>query len=293
MLSVEFKLSTFDLPLQVEGIANLHYFEFTNEYRTVDDFHDFCELLYVDKGTVTVRAENYSGVLDDNRLIIHRPNEVHSLECNGNIAPNVIIIGFSCDCEALAPLAENPVALTAEQKKMLSEIMQEGMIVYEPPYDLPNTAEMKKRAEYPFGAEQMLKIRMEAFLISLVRGQSRQGVDAGDFCPSGRIADVEQYIRNHYTEKILLDRICFLFGTNKTTLCEMFKNEYGTTILNYVTDLRVREAKRLLRENKLSVTEISERLGFASIHYFCRVFKKTAGDSPKEYIKTIKSRLDL
>lgn len=290
---MKYKLNTFDLPLQVTGIANLHYFEFTNEYRTVDDFHDFCELLYIDKGSVMVRAENFSGLLTDNQLIIHRPNETHSLECNQNIAPNVIIIGFSCSCEALGTLAKHPLTLLPEQKKMLSEIMQEGMTVYAPPYDLPNMPEMNKRPEYPFAAEQMLKIRLEAFLISLIREHPQRAVRANDFSSPGRIADIRQYLQEHYTEKIPLDQICFLFGTNKTTLCQLFKNEYGTTVLNYVNSLRIREAKRLLRENVLSVTEISEQLGFASIHYFCRVFKKSTGDTPKEYIKTIRSRLDL
>lgn len=290
---MKYTLKTFDSPVQVTGIANLHYFEFTNKYRTVDDYHDFCELLYVDKGSVVVHAENFSGPLTDNQLIVHRPNEVHSLECTQGIAPNVIIIGFSCACEALAAVSRCPVTLSAEQKKMLSEVMQEGMAVFAPPYDLPNTPEMNKRTECPFAAEQMLKNRLEAFLIALIREHPQQTVHTDEVYGTSRIADIKQYIHEHYTEKILLDQICFLFGTNKTTLCHVFKNEYETTILHYINDLRIREAKRLLRENELSVTEISEQLGFNSIHYFCRVFKKSTGHSPKEYVKMIRSKLDL
>ena len=290
---MKYTLKTFDNPVEVTGIANLHYFEFTNKYRTVDDFHDFCELLYIDKGSVMVHAENYEGSLSDNQLIVHRPNEVHSLECDENTALNVIIIGFACSCEALATVSRCPVTLSPEQKKMLSEVMQEGMMVFAPPYDLPNTKEMNKRAEIPFAAEQMLKNRLEAFLISLIREHPRQASFADDGEIFGRISDIKQYIHEHFTEKILLDQICFLFSTNKTTLCKEFKNTYGTTVLNYINYLRLKEAKRLLRENKLSVTEISERLGFNSIHYFCRLFKKNTGHSPKEYMKTIRSKLDL
>lgn len=57
--------------------------------------------------------------------------------------------------------------------------------------------------------------------------------------------------------------------------------------------LRIKKAKALLRKNELSVTEISDKLGFSSIHYFCRIFKKMTGNSPKNYIKTIRSRLEI
>lgn len=291
---MDYKLKTFDIPMNVTRIANVHYFEFTNQYHTTKNAHNFCELLYVDKGSITVRSENYSGSLSDNQLMIHRPNETHFLECCNNIAPNVIIIGFECLCPELIPFARFPVTLSVEQKRLLAEIMQEGMNVYAPPYDLPDQTDMKKREDYPFGADQMIKLRLETFLITLVRSQRRQAYASLASFPAGSgVAAVHQYLTEHYSEKIPLSNLCFLFGTNKTTLCKSFKAEYGTTILNYINSLKIREAKALLRENELSITEISEKLGFNSIHYFCRLFKKATGQAPKEYTATIRSKLNL
>ncbi len=291
---MDYNLKSFDMALCVPRIANIHYFEFTNQYHTKGDYHDFCELLYVDNGSVNIHAENFTGVLSDNQLIIHRPNEVHSLACDTDIAPNVIIIGFECNCDALVQFSYAPATLSSEHKNMLAEIMKEAMNVYAPPYDLPNTSDMKKRADYPFGADQMIKLRLETFLITLVRSclEPSSAQSTGIAAVNG-IAAVHQYVTEHYKEKIVLDNLCFLFGTNKTTLCSSFKAEYGTTILNYINDLKIKDAKTLLRENKLSITEISERLGFGSIHYFCRLFKKKTGHSPKEYVKMIRSRLNL
>ena len=291
---MEFKLKDFNIQLEVSKIANIHYFEFTQRYHTTNGSHNFCELLYVDRGSIFVRSENYCGILSDNQLIIHRPNELHSLECDASIAPNVIIIGFECMCDELEPFSKTSITLSPDQKKLLSEIMKEGMSVYAPPYDLPNTLEMKKREEYPFGADQLIKLRLETLLISLIRDVKKLQQSSEDIIDE--ITDIEnihQYICEHYTEKILLDNICFIFGTNKTTLCNSFKKKYNSTVLNYINHLRIKDAKSLLRQNELSVTEISEMLGFNSIHYFCRVFKKTTGQSPKEYIKTIRSKLEL
>ena len=292
--SMQFTLKDFNIQLEVSKIANIHYFEFTNRYHTPNGEHNFCELLYVDRGSIIVRSENYCGVLNDNQLIIHRPNEIHSLECDETVAPNVIIIGFECMSDELEPFSKNPMTLSQDEKRMLSEIMKEGMSVYAPPYDLPNTLEMKKREDYPFGADQLIKLRLETLLISLVRDNKKsQQASENTTDELTEIENIHQYICEHYTEKILLDNICFIFGTNKTTLCSSFKKRYNATILNYINNLRIKDAKALLRKNELSVTQISENLGFNSIHYFCRVFKKTTGQSPKEYIKTIRSKLEL
>lgn len=291
---MDFKLQTFNTPLTVTRIANIHYFEFIKEYHTFNDFHNFCELLYVDKGSISVKSDNYSGILTNNQMIIHRPNEKHSLKCTDNVCPNVIIIGFECECGELKPFSTVPLTLQQSHKKMLSEIMKEGMNVYAPPYDIPNTLEMKKRESYPYGSDQMLKINLEAFLITLVREYHQSTASSeSTMLADSKTADIYSYINEHYTEKITLDDICFLFGTNKTSLCHKFKNEYGITVLNYINKLKINDAKIYIREQNLSVTEISELLGFSSIHYFCRLFKKHTGLSPKEYSKTIKARLNL
>lgn len=291
---MKYKVNPFKLSVNVTGVAYLHYFEFTNEYFTLEDKHDFCEIVYVDKGSIVVHAENYSGELRDNQLIIHRPNEVHSLECIQSTAPSVIIIGFECLSGSISTFSSLPFTLSQEHKKMLSDIMKEGMSYFAPPYDLPNTTEMKVRENVPFAADQLLKLRLEMFLITLVQdriklvnSEDRDGADSHNF------GEIQKYIHEHYTEKISLDNICFLFGTNKTTLCSSFKKQFGTTVLNYVNTLRIKDAKAYLRKKELTVTQISEKLGFNSIHYFCRVFKKTVGQSPKEYMKTIRSKLEI
>lgn len=290
---MKYKLKKFETTLNVTHIANIHYFEFTKEYHTNEDHHDFSELVYVDKGEVQVKSRNFCGILKSGELIIHKPNEEHSLICNDE-APNIIIIGFKCNSEILDTFSTNSYVVTAEHKRMLAEILREGMSVFAPPYDTPNITDMKKREEYPYGADQMIKLRLEMFLITLVRDfVEESSVPSFSAINENSAEDIKRYIDEHYTENIQLDNICFIFGTNKTSLCKNFKNAYGTTILGYINSLKLQEAKRLLRQNKLSVTEISEKLGFTSIHYFCKFFKKTTGNSPVEYSRSIRSKLNL
>jgi AraC-like DNA-binding protein len=183
------------------------------------------------------------------------------------------------------PFSKQPVTLTSEQIRALSRIMQEGMSLYEPPYDVPNTRYMPKRKDYPFGADQLIKIGLEAFLISLVRSLPSSGKPPAATATLGGIQSVHLYITENFRTRITLANLCFLFGMNKTTLCHTFKEAYGMTVLEYINALRIREAKTCLRQGGHSVTELSDMLGFSSVHYFCRLFKQHTGLSPTAYRK--------
>lgn len=279
-----FTLQPSIIEMDVTSIANLQYFEFKDAFHSTQDRHNFCELLYVEKGTLMIYAENYTGKLCENQMIIHLPNELHSLETSSNTAPNVIIVGFECDCEKLTAFSKKPVSLTSEQTKALARIMQEGMNIYEPPYDVPNTGYMPKRAVYPFGADQLIKIGLEAFLINLVRNMQRKADQQNDSVADS-IHSVRQYIDENFRIRITLANLCFLFGMNKTTLCRNFRDTYGITILSYINELRIKEAKAFLSQGERSITEISDSLGFSSVHYFCRLFKQYVHCSPTEYAR--------
>ena len=292
-MHMEFKLKPFNIQLAVSRIANIHYFEFTHNYNTKDDRHAFCELVYVDSGALHIRADNFCGTLAENQMILHGENELHSLACPDDMAPNVIIIGFECKSAALAPFSRRAVTLSEPLKRLLAEIIREGRAVFLPPYDLPNMTDMKKRENYPFGADQLIKVLLETFLIKLVREESEpvpspEDAQGGDALTRG----IVEYVRQNFTEKISLGELAFLFGTNRTTLYKNFRAATGKTVVEYVNGLKIRAAKKMMREGGKSFTEIAELLRFDSIHYFTRVFKKAENMTPSEYIRTIKSRLD-
>lgn len=288
---MEFKLKKFKKSVEVSKIANIHYFEFTREYHTFKDKHAFRELVYVDTGFINVDAENYSGVLKGNQLIIHRANETHSLSCPPNDAPSVIIIGFECNAPELDEFACEPHSLSSEQQSLLTDIIKEGRNVFMPPYDVPNLANMKKRRNCVFGADQMIKLKMETLFIELIRSRESIHEIRSDGICDNLMLEIGKYIDNHFCEKLTLDDLCFLYGLNKTTFCRRFRAAFDDTAVNYINRRRIKEAKRLMREGSRNLTEIAEITGFSSIHYFSRIFKQYEKKSPSEYIKTIKARL--
>ena len=102
------------------------------------------------------------------------------------------------------------------------------------------------------------------------------------------VNEIIGYLNDKYKEKITLNELSFIFGTNRTTLCKEFKNVYNKTIIEYLNDKKILKAKEKIKNTNKTLTEISEELNFDSSHYFTRFFKKITGISPKEYRKNIK-----
>ena len=72
-------------------------------------------------------------------------------------------------------------------------------------------------------------------------------------------------------------------GLSPAYLSKIFPQKMGKTFTEYLSEIRIDEAKRLLRESENDILEISRACGFNSANYFCRVFKKLTGISPSDY----------
>lgn len=91
------------------------------------------------------------------------------------------------------------------------------------------------------------------------------------------------YIQEHYTEHITLDELANVSCRNPQYISAMFSKACGMSITQYITGLRVEEAKRLLRATGMPIGEIAARTGYQDAKYFSRVFQRLTGKSPRDY----------
>ena len=96
----------------------------------------------------------------------------------------------------------------------------------------------------------------------------------------------KKYILENLSSKLTITGICDSLGCSKSTLLTSFKARYGITVNTFITDERLRLAKRLLREGAKSVYEISVETGFSDQSYFSKVFSAKFGIPPSEYKHT-------
>ena len=91
------------------------------------------------------------------------------------------------------------------------------------------------------------------------------------------------YVYENFREKITMKDICAALGRTKSAICPAFKEKYGVTVMDYLTELRIEEAKKMLSETDMTVSEISDEIGFSDTSYFSKVFFKAVGKSPSHY----------
>lgn len=97
------------------------------------------------------------------------------------------------------------------------------------------------------------------------------------------VSSVKKYISNNIQEHLTLNEVAAVFGISPNYLSQLFKKFSEMGFNEYVTSLKIAEAKKLLADSSYKVYEIADMLGFESAFYFSKVFKKVEGISPTEY----------
>lgn len=93
------------------------------------------------------------------------------------------------------------------------------------------------------------------------------------------------YIQRHYHEQLRLEDAARKAHLSDNYFSQRFREETGRSFSDYLTDVRITEAKRLLQQPGLSTEEIAERVGYPNANYFVRVFKKATGSTVTAYRK--------
>lgn len=96
---------------------------------------------------------------------------------------------------------------------------------------------------------------------------------------------VVQYIRANYNRELRLEMLAGIFGYNSAYLGKVFHQYTGDNFNNYLDEIRISEAKRLLAKDEYRVYEVAEMVGYSNINYFHNKFKKYVGMSPLSYKK--------
>ncbi|WP_055665486.1 AraC family transcriptional regulator [Desnuesiella massiliensis] len=281
--------------IDIDKIVTIHYYELASNYVYKGEKHDFWEILYVDKGEVEIMADMNGYKLQQGDVVFHKPNEFHSVWANGFIAPNIVIVSFECNSEAMKFFEGKILKLGTYGRNLMAEIIKEGKDAFLNMMD-PMHVKLEKNVQSNFGAEQMVELYLEMLLIGLIRekgeisNNERLSTATKDRIEEDIVNDIIEYMKDNLKENYSFEDICYKFSIGRTMLKTIFKKKIGMGVIAYFRMLKMEEAKRFIREGKYNFTEISNILGYESVHYFSRVFKKYTNMSPTEYSSSVKSR---
>lgn len=281
--------------LTVDAVVSVHYLEHAKNYAFKGEAHDFWELVYVDKGQVCAVAEDVTYELLQGQMIFHKPNEFHNLLANGTVAPNVVVVSFVSDSPAMRFFENLVMYASGAQRRMLSSIISEARQAFSCPLGDPLVPQLSCDENAPFGSQQMVLLTLEQLLIDIVRG-SEPVMERPRIASSvKRRADNElaerviRFMEEHLCESLSFTAICLFSAQSATNLKTVFKTVTGMGVMEYYRHLKIERAKQLLREGNGNITQIADRLGYTSVHYFSRHFKQSTGMTPREYTQSVQA----
>lgn len=292
-----FLLSSMKKEINVSHFVTFHYFEYPHKFLFEGERHNFWELLYVDKGVVFTQTDTEHHQLQQGQIIFHKPNEFHSVECNGIISPCLVVISFVCNSPQMKFFENKVLSITNRTKSLMSFIINEAKEVYTTELSNPYYKQLDVAENCPMGSQQLIKNYFEAFLLELIRHDS-QNEKVKTILSTSQMNDrrirfemANTYLQDHLSDNLTLQDVCDHCSMSKSLAQQIFKLETGNSVMQWYTLLRIDKAKQLIREGKGNITTIADALGYNSIHHFSKQFSKVTGRSPTEYALSITSLL--
>lgn len=94
------------------------------------------------------------------------------------------------------------------------------------------------------------------------------------------VAEAKRYVMNHISEKVGMEEMAKRLGLNPTHFSRLFRLETGLTFIEYVTRVKMEQARDLLNQTNLTIVEIAEQLGYDNVSYFIKLFRNFSGITP-------------
>ena len=290
----DFTRISFDKIFNVEKIITIFYMELSKNFYYEGEKHDFWEMVYIDKGEMICVADEKRFILKSGEMTFHKPNEFHNLSGNSSIAPNVSILTFECKSRAMKHFEGKIFRLSAEEKYFLSMLFTEGISCYQlEDVQNPLLQKLKKITPSPFGSSQMTKNLLEIFLIKLCRNTDvvtkdmRQSYVIDDIDVPYNVKEILDFLKNHIYDKVTIRDISKELDMSESAIKQLFSKYREGGIIHYYNTLKIKEARKLIREGIYNMAQISDILQFDSPQYFSKCFKAVTNMTPSEYKSSI------
>lgn len=285
---------SFEKIFNVDKIITIFYMELSKNFYYEGEKHDFWEMVYIDKGEMICTADDKRFVLKSGEMTFHKPNEFHNLSGDSSVAPNVSILTFECKSRAMKHFEGKIFRLNAEEKSLLSTLFSEGLSCYQlEDARNPLLQKLKVIKHSPLGSSQMTKNLLEIFLIKLCRNtdvvtkEMRQSYVIDGIDVPYNVMEILDYLKEHIYGKVTIRDLAKHLDKSESTIKQLFAQYRDGGIIRYYNTLKIKEARKLIREGKYNMTQISDMLQFDNPQYFSKCFKTVTNMTPSEYKASI------
>lgn len=282
LTNTEFKSITLDNPfnysnisssLDISEIYTKFYQEKGTNYNFSGEKHSYWELTYVDKGELLTTIDGVSYHLKQGDLIFYAPMQFHTQSTFEKISSSYLTINFKMNFNHADLLCNKIFSLKRDSYFIVTRLIEE----------LSNDNLYSNDLSLCYLKQliiQMLRLDNSHF-------HSKPTTHMQQTYENELLNDILLYIDNNIYEKISVSTLCEHFCISTSMLHSLFRKNMNNTAKNYINELKLSKSKELIRNSTHTLSEISEMLGFSSIHYFSKKFKSYFNISPTEYSKSI------
>lgn len=265
--------------IRLQNILGYYYRIRTPGYHFKGERHQFFELTYVDTGVLYTEVDGVAYKLGEKDLIIYGPGQFHSQHADDQ-AVSYVTVMFTM--ENISPdLPENWYSVLTDRvfpynKKIYSLIKA---LVQESATSAPYTDSLM----HCLLTETIIRLLQGLYTMPAAQPSSvvRQNYQEELF------EQILSYVESKIYEPLTVADICQQFSLSRSTLQHLFKHAVSQSPKKYISDMKLERSCQMLRENKYTISEISLKLGYSSIHYFSNAFNQKYHISPSEYAKRI------
>ena len=221
-------------------------------------------------------------------IALVQPQAPHDILVRQKSSAN-FVISFTYSGDHLRSIQDSIITFTDEQLRLFQKIIAEIDRGFTQGDRRLHLVSFSPSATSPFGTEQMICNYLEQIIITMLRnvtmrdGEIIRTEHFKDAMQGYLIEQVKNYIVDHLHQKLIVEDIAARFHYSRARLSTLFKATSGVSINAFITNERMRRAKFLLQEGKLSIAQISELLGYPSPQYFTNKFHKEVGCPPSKF----------
>ncbi len=250
-------------------------------------FHNEYEIYYLINGERYYFIEKQIFYVKKGSLVFIDRNQIHkTVGANTNYHDRILMLISEEELKPILSLCDNfDVASFFTKNSGIIELSEAGQKHVECIL-LAVIREMKqKQSNYEF----LVKAKLAELMIYALRCKNGENstVKAEPVKTEKyrKISEIAEYINEYYQSDISLSDIARDFYISKCYLSRIFKEITGFTVNEYINIIRVKKAQQLLEHSEYNITEIAEMIGYDSITYFEKIFKKYLELSPLKYRK--------
>lgn len=241
-------------------------------------WHDSMEILFCLNGDVTVYTEKENYSLSKNQLIVFDSKEVHSINSASSLYMFLCMhvdkkqLSVYCPELELYNISCHPLPLDDPKAPKYIRLCQLARELTR-----TNIQDNRTRSMQSDG----ISLLMLADLVEHFSEYAPPKAISDKAKPNDTVRDIISYVNEHYKEKISLDDIAAQAGFSREYFCRFFKQHIGVTFLQYLNEVRISHAGRLLMSTDMSIAEVMRESGFTNQTIFNRTFKELYGMTPR------------